>query len=57
LKDINVIVLSGVAKKTFLRSQRALTDFGGAEVPEPEIYLEKPVEPEELAEVLKKVLG
>ncbi len=57
LKDINVIVLSGVAKKTFLRSQKALTEFGGAEVPEPEIYLEKPVEPEELAEVLKKVLG
>ena len=57
LKDVNVIVLSGVAKKTFLRSQKALTEFGGAEVPEPEIYLEKPVEPEELAEVLKKVLG
>jgi len=57
LKDINVIVLSGVAKKTFLRSQKALTEFGGAEVPEPEIYLEKPVEPEELAEVIKKVLG
>ena len=57
LKDVNVIVLSGVAKKTFLRSQKALTEFGGAEVPEPEIYLEKPVEPEELAKVLKKVLG
>ncbi len=57
LKDIHVIVLSGVAKKTFLRSQKALTEFGGAEVPEPEIYLEKPVEPEELAEVIKKVLG
>ena len=57
LKDINVIVLSGVAKKTFLRSQKALTEFGDAEVPEPEIYLEKPVEPEELAEVIKKVLG
>ena len=57
LKDVNVIVLSGVAKKTFLRSQKALTEFGGAEVPEPEIYLEKPVEPEELARVLKKVLG
>jgi twitching motility two-component system response regulator PilH len=57
LRDVNVIVLSGVAKKTFLRSQKALTEFGGAEIPEPEIYLEKPVEPEELAEVIKKVLG
>jgi twitching motility two-component system response regulator PilH len=52
-----VILLSGIAKRTFLRSQKALTEFGGAEVPEPEIYLEKPVEPEELAETIAKVLG
>ena len=57
LKDVRVIILSGIAKKTFLRSQKALTEFGGAEVPEPEIYLEKPVEPEELAEVINKVLA
>ena len=56
LKDINVILLSGIARKTFLRSQAALTEFGGEEVPEPEIYLEKPVEPEELGEVIKKIL-
>lgn len=57
LKNIHVIILSGIAKKTFLRSQKALTEFGGAEIPEPEIYLEKPVEPEELAAVIKSVLG
>jgi len=57
LKDIDVILLSGIARKTFLRSQSALTEFGGQEVPEPEIYLEKPVEPEELGEVIKKILG
>jgi CheY-like chemotaxis protein len=57
LKDVKVIILSAIAKKTFLRSQKALTEFGGAEIPEPKIYLEKPVEPEELAEVIKKVLG
>ena len=57
LKDIKVIVLGEIAKKAFLRSQKALTEFGDAEVPEPEIYLEKPVEPEELAEALKKVRG
>ncbi|MEJ2728192.1 MAG: response regulator [Deltaproteobacteria bacterium] len=56
LKDVKVIILSGIAQKTFLRSQKALTEFGGAEIPEPEIYLEKPVEPEELAEVIKNVL-
>lgn len=57
LKNIKVIILSGINKKTFMRSQKALTEFGGAVVPEPEIYLEKPVEPEELAEVIKKALG
>ena len=57
LRDIKVIVLGEIAKKAFLRSQKALTEIGDAEVPEPEIYLEKPVEPEELAEAIKKVLG
>ncbi len=57
LKNIQVIILSGIAKKTFLRSQKALTEFGGEDVPEPEVYLEKPVEPEELAGVIKKFFG
>ena len=57
LKNIHVIVLSGIAKRTFLRSQKALTEFGGAEVPEPEVYLEKPVEAEDLADTIKKVIG
>ena len=57
MKNIQVVLLSGIAKRTFLRSQKALTEFGDAEVPEPEYYLEKPVEAEELAEVIKKVLG
>ena len=57
LKNIHVIVLSGIAKRTFMRSQKALTEFGGAEVPEPEVYLEKPVEAEDLAETIKKVIG
>ena len=29
LKKIPVIMLSGIAKRTFLRSQKALTEFGG----------------------------
>ena len=57
LKKVQVIILSGIAKKTFLRSQKALTEFGGEEVPEPEIYLEKPVEPEVLADNIKKILA
>ncbi|WP_319522067.1 response regulator [uncultured Desulfosarcina sp.] len=56
LQGIPVIILSGVAKRTFLRSQKALTEFGDQPVPEPESYLEKPVEPEELAQEMKKFL-
>ena len=57
LKKVRVIILSGIAKRTFLRSQKALTEFGGDPVPEPEVYLEKPVEHDELAAVIKKALG
>jgi twitching motility two-component system response regulator PilH len=57
LKHIPVVMLSGIAKRTFLRSQKALTAFGDKEVPDPEVYLEKPVEPEELAETIKSILG
>jgi twitching motility two-component system response regulator PilH len=34
-----------------------LTEFGGAAIPEPETYLEKPVEPQELAAAIKAILG
>lgn len=56
LLNIPVIILSGVAKRTFLRSQKALTEFGDKPVPEPESYLEKPVEPDELAKEIKRYL-
>ena len=57
LKEIPIIMLSGITKKSFLRSQKALTEFSGDAVPEPDAYLEKPVEADELAETIKKVLG
>ena len=57
LKKIPIIVLSGIAEKSFLRSQKALTEFGGASVPAPEAYLEKPVKAEKLAETIKHVIG
>jgi len=57
LKHIPVIIHSGIAKRTFLRSQEALTEFGDDPVPEPDAYLEKPVEPEEIAEMIKKLIG
>ena len=57
LKDLPVLILSGIAEKSFLRSQKALTEFGGDLVPEPQYYLEKPVEAEELARTIQKILG
>ncbi|MBN2041790.1 MAG: response regulator [Spirochaetes bacterium] len=55
-KNIPVIIQSGIAKRTFLRSQEALTEFGGENVPEPDAYLEKPVEPDELIDSIKKLI-
>lgn len=57
LKDIPVVILSAISKRTFLRSQEALTEFGGEAVPEPEVYIEKPVEPEDLAQTVREVLS
>jgi twitching motility two-component system response regulator PilH len=56
LDKIPIIILSGITRRSFLRSQKALTEFGGEEVPEPQTYLEKPVEPEELAAAIKAAL-
>ena len=56
-QHIPVIILSGIAERSFLRSQKALAEFGGEKVPPPNTYLEKPVEPEELAAAIKAILG
>ena len=57
LKDIPVIVLSAIPKKSFFRSQKVLDEFAGESVPEPEAYIEKPEEPQELIALMKKILG
>ena len=57
LKKIPVIMFTGIAMRSFLKSQKALEEFKGGEVPKPEIYLEKPVEPEELARAIRKKIG
>ncbi len=54
LMAIPVIMVSGIAKKTFMHSQKVLNDYTGTQVPEPEAYIEKPPEADELlAYVLK----
>ena len=55
-KNIPVVILSGMREKAFTEAQEVLDEFDGSKIPKPEAYLEKPVEPDELAEVIKTVL-
>jgi len=57
LKDIPVIMLSALSRKTFFHSQRVLDEYRGEKIPEPATYMEKPPEPEELLEAIRKCLG
>ena len=57
LKTIPVIMFTGIALRSFLKSQKVLEEFNGGKVPEPDIYLEKPVEPQELVDAIRKKLG
>ena len=57
LKSIPVIMLSAIAKKTFFHSQKLLNTYRGQIVPEPEAYIEKPPETEQLLKVLDDCIG
>ena len=57
LKDIPVIMLSGISKKTFFHSQNILNSYMGQSLPEPEAYIEKPPESEELIQVAESLLA
>ena len=54
LKDIPVIMLSALSRKTFFHSQRILDEYKGERIPEPTAYIEKPPEPDELLEVINR---
>ncbi|MFH1059150.1 MAG: response regulator [Pseudomonadota bacterium] len=56
-KDVPVLIISGLAKKTFLHSQKVLDKFKNQNVPAPEGYIEKPPEPEELLAEVRRILG
>ncbi|MBA4359068.1 MAG: response regulator [Desulfovibrio sp.] len=56
-KDIPVLVISGLARKTFLHSQRVLDKFKNQAVPEPDGYIEKPPEPDELLGEVRRLIG
>lgn len=56
LKDIPVIVLSAISKKTFFHYQNVLNEYKREKISEPAAYIEKPPEPDELLEVIKNCL-
>jgi len=56
LRNIPVIVYSGIAKRTLLRAQTGLSEISGEKVPDPEAYIEKPVSALQMAGVIKRVL-
>lgn len=56
-QSIPVLIISGLAKKTFLHSQKVLDKFKNQVVPEPDGYIEKPPEPEELIGEIRRILG
>ncbi|MBU1156910.1 MAG: response regulator [Pseudomonadota bacterium] len=55
--SVPVLIISGLARKTFLHSQKVLDQFKNQSVPEPEGYIEKPPEPEELLGEIKRIIG
>lgn len=56
LQNIPVIMLSALSKRTFFHSQKVLDEYKGEKVLEPEAYIEKPPEPEELTEAINRAL-
>lgn len=56
LKDIPVIMVTALSKKTFFHSQGVLDAYESETVPEPDFYIEKPPEPDELIEAIQTIL-
>ena len=57
LRDIPVIILSAISEKTFSHSYRLLSQQEGDEIYSPSAYMEKPPEPDELLETIRKSLN
>ncbi len=56
LSGIPIIMLSAIAKKTFFHSIRMLNPRQGSRIPEPEAYMEKPPDVEQLSRLITELL-
>jgi CheY-like chemotaxis protein len=56
LKGIPIIMLSAIARKTFLHTIRMLNPQKGRPLPEPEAYMEKPPEAAELIRIINELI-
>jgi CheY-like chemotaxis protein len=56
LGRIPIIMLSAIAKKTFFHTVRMLTPHKGRPIPEPEAYMEKPPDANELIRLIDTLL-
>ncbi len=54
LSAIPIIILSAIARKTFLHSIKLLSPRHGIELPDPEAYMEKPPDAGELSRLIAK---
>jgi hypothetical protein len=56
-KLVDENMLSGISKKTFFHSQSMLNSYMGQTLPEPEGYIEKPPESEELIHLAESLMA
>jgi CheY-like chemotaxis protein len=56
LSSVPIIMLSAIAKKTFLHSIRTLNPQKSDDIPEPEAYMEKPPDADELTRLIEIIL-
>jgi len=57
LKDIPVIILSAISRKTFFHYLKMLSVRLGDLIPEPDAYVEKPPEADDILALIKKLTG
>jgi CheY-like chemotaxis protein len=56
LSRVPIIMLSAIAKKTFFHSIRMLSPRQGSQLSEPEAYMEKPPDAQELSRLITELL-